>query len=97
MDSIEKTGFLRFRSFKQTNSLLFASPNLLCSSSQHTIPLLRWGLLDISCSTRDILSTMGLLKDLSLSRPKNEAGKAWPAIGVGLFVAFGGVLFGYVI
>ncbi|CRK19463.1 hypothetical protein BN1723_011887 [Verticillium longisporum] len=38
---------------------------------------------------------MSLLKNLSLSRPENEAGKAWPAIGVGLFVAFGGVLFGY--
>ncbi|EEY16391.1 high-affinity glucose transporter RGT2 [Verticillium alfalfae VaMs.102] len=38
---------------------------------------------------------MSLLKGLSLSRPENEAGKAWPAIGVGLFVAFGGVLFGY--
>ncbi|KAM0283134.1 hypothetical protein ACHAQH_002615 [Verticillium albo-atrum] len=38
---------------------------------------------------------MGFIKSLSLSRPENEAGKAWPAIGVGLFVAFGGVLFGY--
>ncbi|KLU88301.1 high-affinity glucose transporter RGT2 [Magnaporthiopsis poae ATCC 64411] len=28
-------------------------------------------------------------------RPENEAGAAWPAIAVGAFVAFGGVLFGY--
>lgn len=27
--------------------------------------------------------------------PPDEAGKAWPAIAVGAFVAFGGVLFGY--
>ncbi|KAI1770605.1 hexose transporter [Hypoxylon cercidicola] len=28
-------------------------------------------------------------------KPDEEAGKAWPAIVIGLFVAFGGVLFGY--
>jgi MFS transporter, SP family, sugar:H+ symporter len=28
-------------------------------------------------------------------KPEGEAGKAWPAIMIGLFVAFGGVLFGY--
>jgi hypothetical protein len=39
---------------------------------------------------------MGLLKTLALSGPKEEAGKTWPAILVGLFVAFGGVLFGCV-
>ncbi|SPO07369.1 probable RCO3 glucose transporter [Cephalotrichum gorgonifer] len=38
---------------------------------------------------------MGALGNISLSGPKGEAGKAWPAIVVGLFVAFGGVLFGY--
>ncbi|RYP40990.1 hypothetical protein DL767_001306 [Monosporascus sp. MG133] len=38
---------------------------------------------------------MSFLKVLSLSRPADEPGKAWPAIAVGLFVAFGGVLFGY--
>ena len=27
-------------------------------------------------------------------KPAGEAGKAWPAILVGLFVAFGGILFG---
>lgn len=37
---------------------------------------------------------MGILKSLALSGPENAAGKAWPAIAVGLFVAFGGVLFG---
>lgn len=30
-----------------------------------------------------------------LSPPPGEAGKAWPAIVVGMFVAFGGVLYGY--
>lgn len=30
-----------------------------------------------------------------ISRPRNEAGSSWPAIVVGVFVAFGGVLFGY--
>ncbi|KAK6850550.1 glucose transporter rco-3 [Apiospora arundinis] len=28
-------------------------------------------------------------------KPENEEGKAWPAILIGMFVAFGGVLFGY--
>ncbi|KAI8658045.1 Plasma membrane low glucose sensor [Fusarium falciforme] len=37
---------------------------------------------------------MGASK-LALSVPKDEAGKSWPAIAVGAFVAFGGVLFGY--
>jgi hypothetical protein len=41
------------------------------------------------------LHTMGLLNTLSLTGPPEEAGKAWPAIAVGLFAAFGGVLFGY--
>lgn len=31
----------------------------------------------------------------SPSKPADEAGKAWPAIAIGFFVAFGGVLFGY--
>ncbi|ORY56359.1 glucose transporter-like protein [Pseudomassariella vexata] len=35
------------------------------------------------------------LRKLSLVKPESEAGKAWPAIVIGLFVAFGGVLFGY--
>ncbi|CAJ2503176.1 Uu.00g105700.m01.CDS01 [Anthostomella pinea] len=35
---------------------------------------------------------MGLL---ALKKPEQDAGKAWPAIVIGLFVAFGGVLFGY--
>lgn len=39
---------------------------------------------------------MGVLKSLSLSRPDDVAGKAWPAFVVGMFVAFGGVLFGCV-
>jgi SP family sugar:H+ symporter-like MFS transporter len=38
---------------------------------------------------------MGIARKASLSRPSEEAGKAWPAIAMGFFVAFGGVLFGY--
>jgi MFS transporter, SP family, sugar:H+ symporter len=34
---------------------------------------------------------MGLL----LKKPDDEPGAAWPAVLIGLFVAFGGVLFGY--
>jgi len=30
-----------------------------------------------------------------LKKPAGTAGSSWPAIAVGLFVAFGGVLFGY--
>ncbi|KAK4151691.1 general substrate transporter [Chaetomidium leptoderma] len=30
-----------------------------------------------------------------ISKPAGEAGAAWPAIAIGAFVAFGGVLFGY--
>ncbi|KAG6200405.1 hypothetical protein E4U23_000583 [Claviceps purpurea] len=32
---------------------------------------------------------------LTLSKPPTEAGKSWPGILVGFFVAFGGVLYGY--
>lgn len=39
---------------------------------------------------------MGVSKSLALARPENVEGKTWPAIAVGLFVAFGGVLFGCV-
>lgn len=38
---------------------------------------------------------MAVVRKLSLVKPQDEAGKAWPAICVGAFVAFGGVLFGY--
>lgn len=33
---------------------------------------------------------------MMLKKPEGAAGSAFPAIMVGLFVAFGGVLFGYV-
>lgn len=33
---------------------------------------------------------------LGLKKPADVPGKSWPAIVIGLFVAFGGVLFGYV-
>lgn len=32
---------------------------------------------------------------LGIKKPADEPGAAWPAICLGLFVAFGGVLFGY--
>lgn len=32
---------------------------------------------------------------IGIAKPKDEVGAAWPAICVGMFVAFGGVLFGY--
>ncbi|CAM1501160.1 Fc.00g103220.m01.CDS01 [Cosmosporella sp. VM-42] len=38
---------------------------------------------------------MGVVRKVSLSKPSGEAGKTWPAIAMGFFVAFGGVLFGY--
>jgi hypothetical protein len=31
---------------------------------------------------------------IPLPKPDREAGKTWPAIAIGFFVAFGGVLFG---
>ena len=33
---------------------------------------------------------------VTLRKPAGEAGSAFPAIVVGLFAAFGGILFGYV-
>ena len=39
----------------------------------------------------------GPLRKLSLVKPREEAGKSWPAIAIGSFVAFGGVLFGFVL
>ncbi|KAH7030670.1 high-affinity glucose transporter RGT2 [Microdochium trichocladiopsis] len=38
---------------------------------------------------------MSGVRKLSLSKPEGVEGKAWPAIVIGFFVAFGGVLFGY--
>ncbi|OTA70820.1 high-affinity glucose transporter [Hypoxylon sp. EC38] len=38
---------------------------------------------------------MGRFSGSMFHKPQEEAGKAWPAIVIGLFVAFGGVLFGY--
>lgn len=32
---------------------------------------------------------------ISLKKPEGVPGKSWPAIMIGMFVAFGGVLFGY--
>ncbi|KAK4162899.1 major facilitator superfamily transporter monosaccharide [Cladorrhinum sp. PSN259] len=34
-------------------------------------------------------------KKLSVAKPPSEAGASWPAIAIGAFVAFGGILFGY--
>ena len=36
------------------------------------------------------------LRKLSIAKAPEE-GKAWPAIAIGCFVAFGGVLFGFVV
>ncbi|KAH6652475.1 high-affinity glucose transporter [Truncatella angustata] len=36
-----------------------------------------------------------MARRLSITKPPGEEGKAWPAICIGFFVAFGGVLFGY--
>ncbi|KAH1549947.1 hypothetical protein KXX57_000425 [Aspergillus fumigatus] len=48
--------------------------------------------VDISFSSAHINTcTMGLM----LKKPEGVPGKSWPAIVIGLFVAFGGVLFGY--
>lgn len=33
---------------------------------------------------------------VNMKKPEEEAGKSWPAIAIGAFVAFGGILFGYV-
>ncbi|KAK7419817.1 Plasma membrane low glucose sensor [Neonectria magnoliae] len=38
---------------------------------------------------------MNTLRKASLTNPGGEAGKSWPAIAMGLFVACGGILFGY--
>ncbi|KAI1136297.1 high-affinity glucose transporter [Hypoxylon sp. FL0543] len=38
---------------------------------------------------------MGRFASSVLHKPHDDAGKAWPAIVIGLFVAFGGVLYGY--
>jgi hypothetical protein len=32
---------------------------------------------------------------MTLKRPDDAVGKTWPAIAIGMFVAFGGVLYGY--
>lgn len=64
-------------------------PRVSLFPSQHCFPL------PVRAVNADP-NTMGFLKSLSLSRPENVAGKTWPAIAVGMFVAFGGVLFGCV-
>lgn len=38
---------------------------------------------------------MGLLEKVP-TKPSGDAGKTWPAIAMGFFVAFGGILFGFV-
>ena len=39
---------------------------------------------------------MPLLDNIFVQKPKHVEGKTWPAIAIGAFVAFGGVLFGQV-
>ncbi|KAK3381843.1 general substrate transporter [Podospora didyma] len=38
---------------------------------------------------------MSLARKIPIVKPPTEAGSSWPAIAIGAFVAFGGVLFGY--
>ncbi|KAL7792577.1 general substrate transporter [Trichoderma ceciliae] len=38
---------------------------------------------------------MSLIQRAKIPKPKDEAGASWPAIAMGFFVAFGGVLYGY--
>ncbi|KAM0521239.1 hypothetical protein ACHAPE_002715 [Trichoderma viride] len=38
---------------------------------------------------------MNILQRVKIPRPHDEAGASWPAIAMGFFVAFGGVLYGY--
>ncbi|KAK0755353.1 hypothetical protein N5P37_012180 [Trichoderma harzianum] len=38
---------------------------------------------------------MGVLDKVKIPKPNDEAGASWPAIAMGFFVAFGGVLYGY--
>lgn len=47
------------------------------------------------CIYLDLNTPTATMAKLSIAKPRDEAGKAWPAICVGAFVAFGGVLFGY--
>lgn len=45
--------------------------------------------------TNNITSvTMGVLDKVKIPKPNDEAGASWPAIAMGFFVAFGGVLYG---
>lgn len=37
---------------------------------------------------------MGVLDRAKLPKPTDEPGASWPAIAIGFFVAFGGVLYG---
>lgn len=37
---------------------------------------------------------MGVIDKVKIAKPNDEAGASWPAIAMGFFVAFGGVLYG---
>lgn len=87
-----------------------APPLLLCTASlpwcdscNHLFPA-HLGLLEFSnadevftaqVTQATLTAIMGVLHKASLSKPVGEAGKSWPGIAIGFFVAFGGVLFGY--
>lgn len=54
-------------------------------------------LLSATSSTLEVLSlevTPTINMKLMLKKPADVDGKVWPAIAIGLFVAFGGILFG---
>lgn len=47
-----------------------------------------------SSSTQGLKPFTSITMPLAFTKPQGEAGAVWPAIAVGAFVAFGGVLFG---
>lgn len=67
---------------------------LLSLTPYARIPFKSWSPLpndSPTISLRTLSKTMGFL----IRKPEGTPGSAWPAIAIGLFVAFGGVLFGY--
>ncbi|CAK1365739.1 unnamed protein product [Cercospora beticola] len=52
------------------------------------LPIVQW---TVAWSRVVLTQVMGL----AIKKPADVPGKTWPAIVIGLFVAFGGVLFGY--
>jgi hypothetical protein len=51
--------------------------------------------LSVFCYQLTPIAISAPVMGLMIKKPDDAVGAAWPAIVVGLFVAFGGVLFGY--